>query len=110
MTNCAIGVAVDEAATVAIAHNDISFNQIAITMFGRGTIRDNVLWGNLGEAIELPPEVQACSSCCTVRYLAAASLAREMLNIGMLQCQCNHWSSGPFMQLFRHACCLLSLF
>ena len=66
VTNCAIGLHIDEDATATIAHNDLSFNQIAVVMHGRGVIRDNVIWGNLGHAIELPEHLPTCPSCCSV--------------------------------------------
>lgn len=71
ITSCGMGVAVDEPATAHIANNDISFNQVGIAMHGRGTIRDNVVWGNLSEAVDLPPEVASCTSCRSVRLCVA---------------------------------------
>lgn len=61
-----MGVAVEEKATVHLTNNDLSFNQMAVTMYGQGEIRDNVMWGNLGHPIELPHGVASCPSCCSV--------------------------------------------
>ena len=97
VTNCALGVSVEPQATVLIANNDLSFNQVAITMYGHGVVRDNVMWGNLSAAVDVPPPTEACGHCCLVRpasQLASSShvhhpcshTRRAQHHVGLIVC------------------------
>ena len=66
ITNCAVGVSVQPPATALIQHNDVSFNQLGIAV-DTGTVRDNIIWGNLDANIETAADVPDCPPCCTVR-------------------------------------------
>lgn len=54
-------------ATAVIQNNDISFNQLGLAVERGGVVRDNVIWGNLDAAVDLPDGVPACATCCAVR-------------------------------------------
>ncbi|KAK9789772.1 hypothetical protein WJX73_010069 [Symbiochloris irregularis] len=66
VTNCSAGVMVAGHATALIQNNDISFNQLGLAVENSAIIRDNVIWGNLDAAVDLPEGVPACATCCAL--------------------------------------------